>query len=119
MAGQWTYLIDADQVPPGSLVRVQVEQAVLAVCNNRGKYYVVDNRCPHAEGSLSRGTLENGRIICPVHRWPWELTTGLSDVQLPLMRLTFFANEVRDGKLWADLTAPILPEDISWLSPPA
>lgn len=40
-------------------------------------FRVVQDRCPHQGESLSKGTLNYlGELICPLHHYCFELTTG-------------------------------------------
>jgi 3-phenylpropionate/trans-cinnamate dioxygenase ferredoxin subunit len=42
-----------------------------------GRFYVLDDRCPHAGGLLSNGWCdENGNVVCPYHRLRYRLDTG-------------------------------------------
>ena len=40
------------------------------------KYYCADNRCPHLNGDLSRGTLTGTVVTCPDHNSQFDLATG-------------------------------------------
>jgi nitrite reductase (NADH) small subunit len=35
--------------------------------------------CPHRQGSLSEGSLEAGKVLCPWHGWAFDLETGKAD----------------------------------------
>ncbi|MBP7934510.1 MAG: Rieske 2Fe-2S domain-containing protein [Phycisphaerae bacterium] len=118
-APEWVYTIDVTQAPPGSAVRVQVGEQSYAICNDAGRFVVVGNLCPHAQGSLGRGEVANGCVICPVHRWPWNLRTGLTDPDYPHMRLTFYRHEIREGKVYVDVSTPVAPEHLGWGNGPA
>jgi 3-phenylpropionate/trans-cinnamate dioxygenase ferredoxin subunit len=40
-------------------------------------YFAVDDRCPHAGASLGSGRCdEEGHVICPVHRYRYDVKTG-------------------------------------------
>lgn len=34
------------------------------------------DRCPHAGGSLGQGWVEDGEVVCPLHRWRFRLGDG-------------------------------------------
>lgn len=113
-APKWVYAIDAAEVPPGRAALVQMEDRSLAVCNDAGRLVVVGNLCPHAEGSLGRGEVVDGCVVCPVHHWPWDLKTGLTDPNFPHMRLTFYRHEIRDGRVYVDVSGPVAPDSLGW-----
>ena len=41
--------------------------------------------CPHGNGRLGDGTIQGDEIVCPLHRWRFDLTTGRArrDPRLP------------------------------------
>ncbi len=41
-----------------------------------GVSYEVQRFCPHAGSDLSEAELVDGQIICPGHRWHFDLATG-------------------------------------------
>lgn len=111
---EWVYGIDVAAVPSGHAAHVQIGERSYAVCHDAGRFVVVGNSCPHAQGSLGRGEVVDGCIICPVHHWPWDLRTGLTDSNFPHMRLTFYRHEVRQGKVYIDVSGPVGPERLGW-----
>jgi nitrite reductase/ring-hydroxylating ferredoxin subunit len=104
------YLIDADRVPVGEARPAKADGRWFAVCNDNGSFHVADVECPHEGGPMGRGDVKDGCLICPVHHWPWDLTTGMTDENLPHLRLARYRCEVRDGKVYADLSAPLPPK---------
>ena len=70
------YLIDS-ALPDGDFVQqINVAQKKLCLIRNEGRFYVVQNTCPHAGGILSGGWCKNGHLVCPIHRWEYNLETG-------------------------------------------
>ena len=41
-----------------------------------GEIAVLDGVCPHNEGPLGQGIVENGRVVCPWHAWAFDVKTG-------------------------------------------
>jgi nitrite reductase/ring-hydroxylating ferredoxin subunit len=41
-----------------------------------GKFYAINNFCPHEAVSLSEGTLKGAIVICPLHGAKFDVTTG-------------------------------------------
>ena len=56
------------------LVRVRSEE--VAVFRSNGQLYGVQNICPHEGGQLCKGWIESGEVVCPLHRYKFELKTG-------------------------------------------
>jgi len=65
-------------VAPGSATRVDVDGRRLCVVNIDGQFSVIDDRCSHADYSLSEGEVwEDERAIeCPQHGSMFSLETG-------------------------------------------
>ncbi|HSW46722.1 MAG TPA: Rieske 2Fe-2S domain-containing protein [Phycisphaerae bacterium] len=105
----WQYAVDVCDVPPGKAARVCVGGVRLAICNDAGRFVAVDDSCPHEGGSLGRGHVADGCVVCSVHHWPFDLKTGLTDPKMPMVRLKFHPCRVRDGKVYVDPSHPIPP----------
>ncbi len=48
----------------------------LAVFKSEGKFYAVDNRCPHMGYPMSKGSVRDGVLICHWHHWEFDLKSG-------------------------------------------
>ena len=104
---EFVYAIDVRDVPAGRAVPVMINDRWYAVCNDNGTFHVTAFNCPHENGPLGRGYVRDGRVFCPVHHWPWDLKTGLTDPNMPHLRLRIYACQVRDGQVYADVSQPI------------
>lgn len=52
----------------------------ICIAHHQGSWYAVGARCPHAGGPLAGGHLdETGAVVCPWHRFGFDLKTGQSD----------------------------------------
>jgi len=49
---------------------------MLCVANVDDNIYATDNACLHWGGPLGQGRIEDGKIVCPWHRWRFDPTTG-------------------------------------------
>jgi nitrite reductase/ring-hydroxylating ferredoxin subunit len=66
-----------DPIPDGDFVeQIKLEGKKLCLVRTEGKFYAVENSCPHAGGILSGGWCKNGNIVCPIHRWEYNLVNG-------------------------------------------
>ena len=66
----------ADDVGPGQGRPVNAGNRRLALFNDGGAYFAIDDTCPHEGASLGEGLLHGGRVICPLHSWVFDLRTG-------------------------------------------
>jgi nitrite reductase/ring-hydroxylating ferredoxin subunit len=60
----------------GGMKAVKIEGREIVVCNYEDKFYALDNRCSHMNGSLETGTLEGYILTCPLHYAQFDITTG-------------------------------------------
>jgi nitrite reductase/ring-hydroxylating ferredoxin subunit len=77
--GTSTYVAVAsvNDVPPGWVLRVTVAQRELAVANEDGTFYAIDNACSHSAGPLGDNRLHNGCLVeCPWHNAVFDVRTG-------------------------------------------
>ncbi len=102
-------LIAAAEVPAGKSVMIGVAGRHFVVSNDQGRYHVTDCACPHAGGPLGGADVRDGCIICPVHHWPWDLRTGLTDPNFPELHLRVYPCELRDGLVYADISGDSPP----------
>lgn len=60
-------------------------------------YYAVDNKCPHAGAHLGSGKCQDEYIICPVHRYKYNVKTGKGWPQQGDYVDTFPVKETTEG----------------------
>jgi nitrite reductase/ring-hydroxylating ferredoxin subunit len=65
-----------DELPPGQGKVVEVKHKRIAVFNAGGRYYALDDTCPHRGAPLSEGELEGAAVVCPWHGAIFDLATG-------------------------------------------
>ncbi|MEB8342494.1 Rieske (2Fe-2S) protein [Streptomyces endophyticus] len=58
---------------------VTVGDTRIALFHDAGEVYAFADACVHKGKALSRGTVLNGRLICPGHQWAFDLRTGRAD----------------------------------------
>ncbi len=63
-------------VKPGEGRVVEAGGRTIALFNVDGRYYAIDNTCPHRGGPLGEGDVEGTVVACPWHAWRWDVTTG-------------------------------------------
>ncbi len=55
----------------------QIGKHRICIVHTKEGFYAVNDKCPHNGASLSRGFCsEDGAIVCPVHRYRFDLKTG-------------------------------------------
>ena len=97
-------------VPPGeptdgSMRAVRLESGhYLLLVRHRGRLHALDDLCNHAGCLLSKGRLEDGRIVCPCHLMAFDVATGaLRSVPRLCDDQRTYPVVDRDGAIWVDL----------------
>ena len=58
------------------IMLVEVGDERILLSNIGGSFYAIGEVCPHAEGPLSDGVVEEGEVECPWHGSRFDLKTG-------------------------------------------
>ena len=66
-----------NQISPGTMQSFKVGDRQILIANLDGKFYALNNICPHAGGDLSKGKLEGKTVTCPNHGSKFDVTTGI------------------------------------------
>jgi len=67
---------DTSEILSGQMKVVRFEEKEILVANVNGSYYAMGNKCTHAGGDLSKGTLDGTTVTCPRHGAKFDITTG-------------------------------------------
>jgi nitrite reductase (NADH) small subunit len=67
----------AESIPLGEGRNFDLPGEKIAVFHTRkGEVYAVQAECPHRKGPLADGLVGGTTLICPLHSWKFDLTTG-------------------------------------------
>jgi len=81
-AGTWVELLDAAELPSGSMRRVTRGELDLLLAHTPAGIVVTDDRCPHMSAPLSIGSLDGCVVACPLHEGRFDLCSG-DPVRMP------------------------------------
>ena len=73
---RWTRALAEADLPDDSPAAVEVEGRHVMLYRHRGTLYALDNICSHAGGLLSRGTIDDLTVTCPLHGSRFALADG-------------------------------------------
>jgi nitrite reductase (NADH) small subunit len=65
-----------NELTPDQGKLVEVNHKRIALFNVGGRYFAIDDICPHRGGPLSEGELEGAAVVCPWHGAIFDLATG-------------------------------------------
>jgi biphenyl 2,3-dioxygenase ferredoxin component len=96
-------LCSADEVAPGSAIKVETGDLVVAVFNVEGEFYVTDDACTHGPGSLSEGYIEDDVVECNFHNGQFNIRTG--EVVSPpcMIPVKTYPTVVEDGTVYIEV----------------
>lgn len=72
-------LEDKNELPNGRVMTVTAGHKGICLTHFEGKYYALDNKCPHQGGPLGEGSIEKGKLRCPWHGWDFSPCGGSAD----------------------------------------
>lgn len=79
--GEWVEAAALAEVRRRKRLAVTVQGRRIALFLVGEDIYALDDVCVHKQRSLSKGTVLNGRVICPGHQWVFDPATGEAEDQ--------------------------------------
>jgi len=73
---RWARALPEADLPDDSPIAVEAEGRQILLFRHRGSLYAIDNICSHAGGLLSRGTVADLTVTCPLHGSRFALADG-------------------------------------------
>lgn len=67
---------ETSEIPDGKMKMVKIGDREFLIVNIDGHYHAIGNKCTHAGGDLSKGSLEGNIVTCPRHGGRFDVTTG-------------------------------------------
>jgi nitrite reductase (NADH) small subunit len=101
-AGKRVRVAGAGEIGPGEGRVVEAAGRAVALFNVDGRYYAIDNTCPHRGGPLGEGDLEGAVVACPWHAWRWDVTTG-ANTNNPAVKLACYPVTEEGGSVFVEL----------------
>lgn len=97
---EWVRVAGEDDCPAGELKAVTAGGERLVLANVDGHFYVLQDRCSHADFPLHDGILEGTQLECIHHGARFDVCTGAAR-GLPAIRpVKAYEVEVRDGAVF-------------------
>ncbi|MFQ5587914.1 MAG: nitrite reductase small subunit NirD [Nitrospiria bacterium] len=90
-----------DDIPAGSALLVEMKKRDIALFRVDGAVYATSDVCPHQGASLSTGTLNGEKIVCPWHQWCFNVKDGSSPLNPKLKIKTYEVKQEGDQILVA------------------
>ncbi len=86
---EWKNIAAVQDIPDGGMKKYDVDDREITVARIGESIYAFDDRCRHMNAPLHQGKIEDGRVVCPLHKTRFELSTGkrVSDPKIPLAKV--------------------------------
>lgn len=72
----WVRVAELSELARRRRTAVQVGDQEIALFLVGDKVYALADICIHKQRNLSKGTIFNGKLVCPGHQWTFDLETG-------------------------------------------
>lgn len=76
MEPRWTVLADEASIEPGWPHPFEAGGRRVVLCRTHGGLFALEDRCTHAEASMSEGRLRGCRLVCPLHGATFDVRDG-------------------------------------------
>lgn len=73
---KWYPVPGIDDIDKPFIKKIKIAGSGVCVVGYEREIYAVSAECPHAGFDLSEGWCQNGKIICPLHGYAFDLKTG-------------------------------------------
>ncbi|MBN2474143.1 MAG: Rieske (2Fe-2S) protein [Pirellulales bacterium] len=100
---QFVTVAKLGDIPEGRGRVFTVGERRVAVFRDGGRYFALDNACPHMGAPLATGDVRDGMVICDRHLWGYRLSDGVCP-EVPRLKAETF--EVRLEGEWIQVRVP-------------
>jgi nitrite reductase/ring-hydroxylating ferredoxin subunit len=73
---KWYKILDIQFTDQPFITKVKAGGKSFCLVGFKGNIYALSSICPHAGADLSEGICVQGKIVCPFHRYTYDLETG-------------------------------------------
>lgn len=99
----WLTIGVPEDIPMGRGKPYLIEDMRVAIFHTEdGRFFAIDQNCPHLLGPLAEGLLQGTTVTCLFHNWQFDIITGQC-LNRPSHQVNRYAVKVEDGLLWLAL----------------
>ena len=81
---------------------LRLPERCIALFNTGGRYYALDDSCPHQGASLAGGKVADGKVQCPAHGLRFDLASGCLQ-NVPTVKVTTYPIHIEEGRVYLSL----------------
>jgi nitrite reductase/ring-hydroxylating ferredoxin subunit len=97
-AGDFVPVARVEDIPPGKLRTVSVDDEEITLAHCDGGFYATQAHCLHLQGPLGEGSLDGCVLTCPWHGWQYDVRTGENEFDRDIQLRTYDV-QVADGEI--------------------
>ena len=96
---KWYKITGVQHTDQPFIKKVKAGNKSICLVGYKGELHALSASCPHAGADLSRGWCKHGKLVCPVHRFSYNLNTGRgSEGQYDYVES--YALKIKDGDIY-------------------
>ena len=109
-----------DEILSGEMRKYELDNIEITITRSGDDFFAFNDRCPHMNSPLHLGKIEEGEVVCPLHKARFDLKSGkkVSDPKVPIPKafkvgrmmsdirtydLDGYEVKVEDGKVFVKL----------------
>jgi nitrite reductase (NADH) small subunit len=112
----FTTVAKVGDIAPGQGQAFPVNGRMVAVFNEEGKFFAIDDFCPHMGASLAGGYMTDGIVTCPWHAWRFCIHNG-QWCDNPRIRIDAFECRVEGEDVQVRVTPKVPPGSLAATKP--
>lgn len=100
MAGELVRVALLSDIPPGTLLGVEVDEKRICLANVDDEIYAFQDNCSHKDFPLSAGRIDDGKLECAWHGAKFDMQTGRA-LSLPAIKpIRTYEVTVENGEIF-------------------
>ena len=64
------------EIPLGEMKKYDIDGIEVTIAYQKDGYFAFNDRCPHMNSPLHLGKIEEGEVVCPLHKARFDITSG-------------------------------------------
>ena len=73
---EWFKIAVTKDISQPFIEKVKAGSKTICLIGYQGNVFALSAKCPHAGGDLSAGWCKDDKLVCPLHRYSYNLQTG-------------------------------------------
>ncbi len=100
--GEFIKVCPVEEIPENEPLVVEIDGFPVAICKVAGKFYAIEDICPHQGASYDGGEVEGEVLTCPLHGWRTNVVTGKS-LESENIEIETYEVKVEEGHVYVKI----------------